>query len=123
MGEVFETADVEAAEYYLRGAYGNSMRIGLRGQQPGLWREHASLSPQAQFQHVRVTMSLEFTSPPIGVLSIGHLLDGRPAYSSDGSDRLLLRGDVYPRGAARPPLDGHRRRRRRRGGQDRPGPA
>lgn len=94
MGEAVETTDLEFAEHILGIAYGTSMQISARGQRRGIRLVHAPLSPSVRFAHSRFAMSLDLTGTQFGVLTIGHLRDGRLTYRSGGSERHLVPGDV-----------------------------
>jgi hypothetical protein len=75
VGELIETADLEAAEHILSYSYAN-LRIDGCGQ-PGRVRiTQDALTSSVRLDRNRFTMSFGLTGTPLGVLTIGHLRAG-----------------------------------------------
>lgn len=90
---VATAADLETAQDILSRTYA-PVRIDARGPRRGLRLERAALGP-IQFHHVSVGMTFDATGSPLGTLIFGELRSGRLRHGSGGSERHILRGEVY----------------------------
>jgi AraC-like DNA-binding protein len=94
VSESFETTDIAVAEQLMRDTYSGHLRLEAHGPHGGMRVSQAQLSPAVRLDDMRFTFSYEAESPPIGVITIGHLRSGRASYRSHDGERLIGPGDV-----------------------------
>ena len=94
MTEVFETADLAAAEQVLSRNYG-SLRISAHGQRRGMRLTHACLTPAVHLDKVSFAMSIDAYAAPLGVLVFNDLKAGSVRHGCRDGDRYYRAGQVY----------------------------